>query len=178
MATKKTVTELTSKAEGRMPDLTIRNVKLIYKNFAGVGKKYNAEGLRNFNILLDLETAKMLSNDGWNIKYDEPRNEGDDPIARMKVNFSFAKYPPRILLISGKNNEARSVLDEDSVGILDWADILKADITVSGSRWEKGNDHGVKTWLRKLFVTLSPDDLESEYMTPIKTVRPVEEDDD
>jgi hypothetical protein len=170
----------TSGPEGKIPDLTIRNAQLMYKNFGGAAKRFNAAGLRNFHVKLDLKTAAMLLNDGWNIKYDEPREEGDKPVAHMKVNFSFDKFPPRILLISGKDSKNRSVLDAESVGTLDWAEIEKIDLVLSGSRWEKGSDFGIKTWLRKAFVTLSPNDLESEYMASanIDNIKTVDEEDD
>jgi hypothetical protein len=168
----------TSGPEGRIPPLTIENAKLIYKNFAGAAKRFNAAGLRNFNVVLDLETAKMLQNDGWNIKFDDPREEGDPPIARMKVNFSFDNYPPRIIMISGRDSRAQTLLNAETVGILDWADIQTVDITVSGSRWEKGKDHGIKTWLRKMIVTLSPNDIESKYMVAPKLVNNIDQEDD
>ena len=167
----------TSGAEGRIPDLTIRNAVLMYRNFSGAAKRYNAAGLRNFHVKLDLETAKMLSSDGWNVKYEEPRDPDDDPTAHMKVNFSFEKYPPRIVLISGRNGEHKTVLDAQTVSLVDSADIIKVDLVLSGTRWEKGTDHGIKTWLRKAFITLSPDDLESEYFSDKKVVDTDMEDD-
>ncbi len=153
----------TSGAEGKIPPLTIEHATLIYKNFSGAAKRFNAKGLRNFHIVLDTDTAKMLENDGWNIKWDDPVEEGDSPRPHIKVAVAFENFPPRIILISGKGGSKRSVLNADSVDILDWAEIDNVDVVLTGSRWEVQGKHGIKAWLRKAFVTLSPDDLESKY---------------
>ena len=160
MTTTKKKISTTSSAEGKIPPLTIKNAILMYKNFGGAAKKYNAKGLRNFHIKLEPEIAKTLEEDGWNIKWDEPKEDGDLPIAHIKVAVRFDNYPPRVILITKKG---RSVLDEDSVEILDWAEIEKADLVLTGSRWDVQGKQGIKAWLRKAFVTLSDDDLESEY---------------
>lgn len=144
----------------RIPPITIENAQLIYRNFAGAPKKFNAKGLRNFNVVLDLDTAKMLEKDGWNIKWDDPKEEGDLPRARIKVAVRFDNYPPRIVLITSKN---RSILDEDSIEILDWAEIARADIVLTGSPWDVQGKQGIKAYLRKAFITLSEDDLEAKY---------------
>lgn len=167
----------TSSAEGKIPPLTIENAKLIYKNFAGSAKRFNAAGLRNFHIVLDTDTAKMLENDGWNIKWTDPKEDDDLPMAHIKVAVGFDNFPPRIVLISGKNGSKRSVLDAESVDILDWAEIERADIVLSGSRWEVQGKHGIKAWLRKAFITLSPDDLESKYAVAQATSNSEEYDD-
>src|SRR6185369_2773105 len=93
----------------KIPPITIENAHLIYRNFAGAAKKFNAKGLRNFNVLLDVDLAKVLEKDGWNIKWDDPKEDGDLPQARIKVAVRFDNYPPRIILIT-KNG--KTILDE------------------------------------------------------------------
>jgi hypothetical protein len=173
MATKTKVVSTKSSIEGKISPLTIKNARLIYKNFSGVAKKYNAKGLRNFHILLDPDIATILEKDGWNIKWDDPKEEGDNPVPHIKVALRFDIYPPRIVLIT-KNG--RSVLDEDSVEILDWAEIEKADLVLTGSRWDVQGKQGIKAWLRKAFITLSDDDLESEYAIALSPDRNDEDD--
>jgi len=158
----------------RIPPITIENAQLIYKNFAGVAKTFNAKGLRNFNIILEPEVAKMLEQDGWNIKWDDPKEEGDTPRARIKVAVRFDNYPPRIVLITKKG---KSVLDEDSVDVLDWAEIERADIVLTASPWDVQGKQGLKAYLRKAFITLSEDDLESKY-SDISSAKRVTDDDD
>lgn len=150
-------------AKRKISPITIENAQMIYKNFAGIGKKFNAKGLRNFNVILDLKTAAMLLEDGWNIKYREPKEEGDDRQARLKVSVRFDNFPPRIVLIT--KDGGRAMLDEESVDILDHAEIKMADIEISGSAWvnAEDGDSGIKAYLKKGFFTLSENDLESKY---------------
>lgn len=161
------------KLSKKIPPITIENAQLAYRNFAGVAKTFNAKGLRNFNVILDIEMAKILERDGWNVKWDEPKEEGDEPRARIKVAVRFDNYPPRIVLIT-KNN--RSILDEDSVDILDWAEIEKIDLVLTGSPWDVQGKQGIKAYLRKAFVTLSEDDLESKYSS-VESARHSDDDD-
>lgn len=159
----------------KVSPITIENAKLIYKNFAGAAKKFNAKGLRNFHVVLDPETAKMLERDGWNIRWEEPREEGDAPWAHLKIAVRFDNYPPRVVLIT---KGGKSVLDEESVDILDWAEIQQADIVVSGSPWDVQGKQGIKAYLAKAFVTLSEDDLESKYSSVSSAKRAAQEDGD
>ena len=164
-----------SKEERRkLPPVTIQNAKLIYKNFAGAAKKFNAKGLRNFHIVLDPEAAVILEQDGWNIKWHDPKEDGDNPWPSIKVAVRFDNYPPRIVLIT---RGGKSVLDEDSVEVLDWAEIVSVDVVLSPSFWEVEKKKGIKAYLKKMFVTLSEDDLESKY-SEISSAKLREEDDD
>ncbi len=151
----------------------IRNAQLIYKNFSGKAKKFNAKGLRNFNVVLDENSAEMLSREGWNIKWDEPREEGDAPRARLKVNVRFDNFPPTIYLVTQKG---RSLLDEESVSLLDDADIETVDIKISASTGmtREGKPY-VTAYLSRMYVQLDENDLELKWATP--TTRRDEDDD-
>lgn len=145
----------------RVQPITIKGATLIYKNFAGLAKRFNAKGIRNFHVVLDSEFAQVLERDGWNIKWHDPREDSDDPAwPSIKVAVRFDNYPPRIMLIT---KGGKTLLDEESVDILDWAEIVRADIVLTGSRWDVQGKQGIKAYLAKGFITLSDDDLESEY---------------
>lgn len=143
-----------------VPPVTIEGATLRYKNFTGAAKKYNAKGLRNFHVVLNTELAKILEKDGWNVRWHDPKEDGDEAWASIKVAVRFDNYPPRIVMITGKN---RTVLDEDTVEILDWAEIKNVDVMLSPSSWEVNGKKGIKAYLKKLFVTLSEEDLEAKY---------------
>lgn len=167
----------TKKQEGKrkIPPITIEGATLRYKNFAGAAKKFNAKGLRNFHVVLDADLAQILERDGWNIKWHDPKEEGDAAWASIKVTVRFDNYPPRIVLIT---KGGKSVLDEDSVDILDWAEINNVDLVLSPSQWEVQGKSGIKAYLSKMFVTLSEDDLESKYSNVSSARRSADEDDD
>lgn len=162
--------------KSRIPPITIENAKIIYRNFAGVAKKFNAKGLRNFHVVLDNDVAVKLEQDGWNVKWHDPKEDGDSAWASLKVSLRFDNYPPRIVLISG---EDRTSLDDESVEILDWAEIQTADLMLSPSPWEVQGKSGIKAYLKKAFITLEQDDLEAKYASrSVKKSKHSEDDED
>jgi hypothetical protein len=167
---------MATKTGKKVGPITIENAKLIYRNFEGRAKKFNAKGLRNFHVVLDDSIAARLENDGWNVRWHDPKDETDKPWASLKVAVRFDPYPPRILLITKKG---QSTLEEDSVDILDWAEINIADLVISASPWEVSGKKGIKAYLQKAFITLSEDDLETKYhQASVAARRSDDEDDD
>ena len=114
--------------------LQIDDARIIYRNFAGVGGKYNREGDRNFALLIDSEEVKdALLDDvneygaSWNVKIKPPREEGDEPFMYMPIKLRFNDRGPNIYLETG----SRMVrLDEDSVSILDDIEIISVDMDI------------------------------------------------
>ena len=84
--------------------LQIDNARLIYRNFAGAGSKFNREGDRNFAIIIeDQETANKLAELGWNVKIKPPRDADDEPFMFLPVKVKFNDRGPNVYLISGDN---------------------------------------------------------------------------
>jgi len=144
----------------RVPPMTIRNAQLIYRNFSGRARQFNAKGLRNFNIVLNPTDAEMLARDGWNIKWDDPKEEGDSPRARIKVWVRFDNYPPRIWLVTERG---KTLLDEETVTLLDDVELSNVDLVLTASTGEMEGKPYVKAYLQKMFVTLDENDLEVKY---------------
>ncbi len=57
----------------------IEDARLIFRNFTGKEGQYNNEGARNFSVILTDDVAVEMLRDGWNVKYLEPREEGEPP---------------------------------------------------------------------------------------------------
>lgn len=160
-----------------VPPISIENAKLIYRNFSGSPKTFNARGLRNFNVVLDVDLGKVLEKDGWNIKWDAPKEEGDQPRARLKVSVRYDNFPPKVWLITKKG---KTLLDEDTVGLLDDADIETVDLKITASTGimtDTGKPY-LKAYLSKMFVTLSENDLESKYASVSSARHHADSDDD
>lgn len=144
----------------KMPNLTIRNCKLIWRNFAGKAGKFTPEGRRTFNIVLDEETAHELLEDGWNVKIRPSREEGEEEFCTLPVLVRFDNFPPRVYMIS---NGKKIELDEDSVNVLDYAELTKVDLTLSPYHWQVGDKEGIKAYLKTMYATLVVDELAAEY---------------
>lgn len=146
-----------------MNDLTLRNVRIIFRNFAGAPTRFNAAGgKRTFSILLNETEAKELSSMGFNVKALKQRDPDDDPAFHLPVEVSYRVKPPRIVFISNQGRK-RTVIDEDTVGLIDYTEIEKIDLTINPYQWEMENARGVKAYLRTMYVTIREDELDIEY---------------
>lgn len=132
-----------------------------FKNFTGRKTMYNREGDRNFCIILDPEFAATLANDGWAVKWLDPREEGDEPTAYIKVTVKFGDYPPRITMIS---SAGKTLLDEDTVEVLDYTYLQKVDLICRAYDWTLADGRsGRAAYLQTMFVTIEEDALERKY---------------
>ena len=138
----------------------IEDAEIMFRNFIGKEGPYNREGERSFAVKLDPETAETLANDGWNVKTLEPREEGDEPVPYVQVSVRFDIMPPTVFMIT---STGRVRLDEDSVGVLDWANIQTVDLIVRGYDWVVRDKTGTKGYLKSMYVTIEEDELERKY---------------
>lgn len=141
-------------------NITIEGARIVFRNFEGKEGKFNTAGKRNFCVLLDDELAKTFKEDGWNIKWLEPREEGDEPQAYIQVAVSFGVIPPKIVLITSSGKQA---LDERNINILDWAEIENADVIIRPYNWEMNGKTGVKAYVKALYITIAEDEFERKY---------------
>lgn len=142
-------------------EVSIENAKLVFKNFEGKEGKFNRAGDRNFCILLDDPIAQDMQENGWNVKFLQPREEGDKPQPYIQVKVNFNGNPsPNIFLVSsnGKNR-----LTEDDVKILDWADIATTDVVIRPYDWEVNGKTGRSAYLKTLYVVIVEDEFEKKY---------------
>jgi hypothetical protein len=141
----------------------MEGVRIIFRNFSGKEGQFNREGDRNFAVLIDDQLALAMAEDDWNVKWLNPR-EGDEedqtPQAYLPVSVNFKGRPPRIVLITSRG---RTNLDEDSVEMLDWADIINVDLIVRPYVWTVREKTGVKAYLQSIYVTIEEDVLEQKY---------------
>jgi hypothetical protein len=140
--------------------ITIEDAQIVFRNFEGKKGQYNDEGKRRFSIVLVEEDAVRLADLGWNVKKREPRDEEDEVFYHLPVEVNFTNRPPRITMIT---STAKTTLTEDSVDVLDFADILKVDLVLNPYAWEVGDKTGIKAYLKTMFVTIDEDDLERKY---------------
>jgi hypothetical protein len=141
-------------------NLTIENAKIRFRNFSGKEGRFNPAGQRNFCVFLDTPIAKRLENDGWNIRWLTPRDPEDEKQGYLQVSVSYKNMPPKIVVIS---NKSQTTLDENSVNVLDWAEIQYVDLIVRPYNWEVNNKTGTKAYAKSMYITLVDDDLAAKY---------------
>lgn len=143
-----------------MNNLTIRNARIIFRNFSGKGTKYIPEGRRTFSVLIeDEQLASDLMADGWLLKPLKKRDPDEAQHYHLPVTVYFGNYPPQIVMISGSQ---KTYLDESTVRMLDWADILNINLTIRPREYKIAGRVGIKAYLKTLVVTIEEDELLSE----------------
>ncbi len=84
----------------------------------------------------------------------------DDGTIYIQVSVNFKNRPPRVIMIT---SASRNQLAEESVSVLDWAEIRVADLIARGYDWTVNGKSGTKAYLQSLFVTIEEDELERKY---------------
>jgi len=156
------------------------------RNFAGKKGDYNPAGRRNFCVFLDIlvpvdanyrggqgvvtapaigpgfftMVAYLMEDDGWNVKWLEPKEEGVDRIPYLPVEVRYENIPPKVVIISKRG---KTLLAESDLHILDFAEIATADVLVNPYQWDVHGKSGVKAYAKSLYVTIAEDELESKY---------------
>lgn len=135
--------------------LQIDDARIIYRNFSGLGSKFNREGDRNFAVIIsNQEIADALIAEGWNVKIRPPCEDGDEPFMYLPVKVKFNDRGPIVYLKTGK---AMNKLDEESIDCLDHVDILSVDMDIRPYDWEVNGKVGRSAYLQSICVTQEVD---------------------
>ena len=144
--------------------LQIDDARIIYRNFTGVGSKFNREGDRNFAVVIpDEGMANELVANGWNVKIKPPRDEDDVPFMFLPVKIKFNDRGPNVYLLTGKTLNR---LDEESIACLDNVDILSVDLDIRPYDWDVNGKTGRTAYLQSIRVTQEVDRFADEYENP------------
>jgi hypothetical protein len=60
-------------------------------------------------------------------------------------------------------SRGRTTLDEETCGLLDWAEMSNVDVILNPFDWEVNGKKGRKAYLKTLFVHILEDELELKY---------------
>ena len=142
-------------------EVLMEDVRIVFRNFAGLEGQYNREGDRNFSVILPDDVAEAMAQDGWNVKYLKARDEEETPTPYLQVAVNFkGPRPPRVVMVTSRN---RTNLGEEECELLDWADISQVDLIVRPYNWSVNGKSGVKAYLKSIYVTINEDELELKY---------------
>jgi len=144
--------------------LTLENAQIGFRNFSGLEGKFNKAGDRSFAVFLDNQLAKDLEAEGWNIKWPRERDsnfdEEDTRHAHLPVAITFDNFPPKVILVAGDNT---TMLNADTVDMLDWAEIENVDLIVRPYNWEVNGQTGVKAYVKAIYITIVTDAFTAKY---------------
>lgn len=141
--------------------LQIEDARIIYRNFAGVGSKYNREGDRNFAVIIpNQELANQLIEDGWAVKIKEPRDIDDSPFMYLPVKVKFNSRGPAAYVKSGSSVQR---LNEETIGMLDEIDIQSVDMDLRPYDWEVNGKTGRSAYLQAINVIQNIDRFGAAY---------------
>ena len=154
-------------AKNEQMEIRIDNAKIAFRNFSGAEGKFNPAGNRNFAVFLPDDIAVKMENDGWNVRWlnsypDEP------PQAMISVKLNFGNYPPNIMLVSdGKMSQ----LNEETVKVLDFAELAQVDLILRSYNWSVSGKSGVKAYLKTGCFVLVVDELAKKYSNSIDSAQ-------
>ena len=141
--------------------LQIEEARIIFRNFAGVGSKFNREGERNFSVIVpNQELCDELVESGWNVKIKPPREDGDDPFMYIPVKIRFNNRGPSAYVVSG---DKVTRLNEDTIGMLDEIDIASVSMDLRPYDWEVNGKTGRTAYLQAIEVTQNIDRFGARY---------------
>lgn len=141
--------------------LEIEDARIIYRNFAGAGSKFNREGDRNFAVIIPNEDiANELIAEGWNVKIKPPREEYDEPFMFLPVKIKFNNRGPAAYVVSGSSVTR---LNEDTIEMLDEIDIASVDMDLRPYDWDVNGKTGRTAYLQAINVTQNVDRFGARY---------------
>lgn len=146
-------------------NITFMDAQIIFRNFTGEERKKNPAGNRNFCLVVEDEVqAQQMFEEGWNVRILPPRT--DDEVAKHYIPVAVSyrnndSFPVCVYIIDGNQ---RTLLNEDTIGRLDHADIASVKLTIRPRYWDDDNGQTkIKAYLKTMYVTLNVDELDQWY---------------
>ena len=145
-------------------NITIENARIIYRNLSGKPDKFNPQGgKKTFSVVIDDPNfAEDLIKEGWNVKSFKPKEgEEGDPGHFLPVKVLYSdRSNPHIYLCTKKS---KTMLNEETVGSLDYAEISSVDIVIRPYEYDVNGKQGVSAYVKTMYVNIVEDEFADKY---------------
>lgn len=143
-----------------IPLLVVENAEIIFRNFSGRKERFNDEGKRYFNLVLDPDMAHHLEKEGWNISSLPARDEGEVDKLHTKIRVNFKFKPPKCYLVTSRG---KTLITEAEVELLDMVEIENVDLVIRPREWDSKGSSGVAGYLVSIYIKIVEDPLDEKY---------------
>lgn len=138
-----------------MKNIDILGAQVIFNNFAGEERRFNPAGRRGFSLYFEDATdpnLQKLIDAGFNVKElaGDPE-EGFPPAWHLPVRVRYDRRPPMVYRVL---NGVPTLLDEDTIAILDYFPIEYVDVTLNPFPWEMSGRSGLTAYAVVLYVVV------------------------
>lgn len=148
-------------ANPRLENIVLSDTRIFFRNFSGQPDKYNRTGARTFACEVPAEFAAQMEADGINVKYSKDSDGNPDPERPyIAVKVRFDVKPPKIFMVE---DGVKTLLSEETVGVLDSADIVRADLVITPVFYDVNGNTGFSNYLKTGYITIEADEFASRY---------------
>lgn len=141
--------------------LVLEGLPIIYKNFSGNKTAFNAQGDRNFSLVIEDEALAMkLESLGWTPRLMKKREEEEEDRWQLPVKVSYEGSRPLVYKIGAAGKLA---LTEETIDMLDYIRIKYVDVELNPYNWNFNGNVGVKAYLNKLYAHADETPLDLKY---------------
>lgn len=144
-----------------------------YRNFDSAPKSWTPRGQKGpcqFAMALTEARVMELEEMGVEINYTKPWPDAPDdwePTPFVTVHLRYDNYPPEVWKVT---KSRRVELTEETVGLLNYAEIVTADLRFRVSHFQGARGEGYKLYAQKLYVTVDEDQMDVKYAhIPVST---------
>jgi len=144
----------------KLNEIVIGNAEIMFRNFSGRVSKGNPAGSKNFAVVIPDEILDGVVNDGWNVKYLAPYNDGEPEKPILNVAVRYGVVDPEIYIIT---KTKKTLLTEENVSVLDSSEIANVDLIITPYQWQTASGSGVKAYCKKMYITIIEDEFADKY---------------